>query len=336
MSRQNKKSGKRGFIILELCLFAAVLLAALVGLLSGTRWLYLSALCLLLLGTLCGICRQLVRFLRERKAGYLTTMIFQLIVLAGLIPFTVSAFRQPLLPFNEPTDGEVVSVQAVDDGRLLRIRNEAGREETYLLDGETKYSSQIPDVEAESYFAAPSAGDRLHVTPGEEKRSVHTEEGTREVRRLEQVILTAVVSRGGVTLEDGTAVDMVTDANAVLYQLEDGSQLLEVQHTDDLAEVLSTLSSDAQAAIHTYYNTKGLPYDLAVELEAAYQLRKEHPEGGQSPCISLVLKRNLAQETDSTLSIETEYRRMVWGKGAPQFVTVTFDRITGAVVEAAV
>lgn len=156
-------------------------------------------------------------------------------------------------------DGETLSFLVdTDDGEQIRVQAGA----------ETGIISWIDAVTAEDLRNGRMEGIMVTVSGAVSKGTL----------MAENIQISGLLTRGGVTLADGTALDVVAYDSYTMYQLPDGTQLL----MDTLlfgpenvsvvgVDSLDDLNDAAREKILAYYEEQGVLYDVNEKLEKAYE-----------------------------------------------------------------
>lgn len=213
---------------------------------------------------------------------------------------SVQAFLSPLLALallpglaacrpkaDKQVQGLVTQVQTSAEGELLSfiVQTDGGDQVGVLLTGETHVSPSgslcgtpeefwqafqaelTPDVEVSALCF--SASKKLTAQDGREFSAYEAHD----------VIITGHLRRGGASLRDGTALDVLESAYhpAERTYFLDGVRLLSVSAPSGPAssyvmgqESLDDLSEAARERVLAYYEERGLLYDEVEELELAY------------------------------------------------------------------
>lgn len=188
--------------------------------------------------------------------------------------------------------GMVTGVQTSPEGELLSFlaRTDSGDQIGVLLTEETHLSpsgsmSGTPQEFRRAFQAELTVDTEVSAYCFTGRKSLTTPEGqTFPAYEAEDVSITGHLVRGGASLADGTALDVLEKSRYFtdrVYYLPNGVQLLSVSAPSGPAnsyvmgqESLDDLSQAARERVLAYYEERGLLYDEAEELELAYNHQK--------------------------------------------------------------
>lgn len=149
----------------------------------------------------------------------------------------------------------------------------------------------------------------------------------------ELVTVDAVLTRGARELEDGTRIDVWGNDMMLQYCLEDGTELL-VEYepiTPDRSAGFDSVSESALNSIVSYYEEKGLCYDIDQLLEEAYAV---YSMVGEQEYLSRVVSQDVHYRTGNAriacfgLSVSTPIA-MTNSENDEIVEGAVFDRETG-------
>jgi len=189
--------------------------------------------------------------------------------------------------------GLVTQIQTEGGGNLAAvvIRTDDEKETGILFTQETlaflpEGGSGTPEELRPAFQAALRPDVMVSADCARDRKTLTTRGGSRIAAYEARCIrVTGRLSRGAVTMRDGTRLDVVED-NRVLpgrtYRLADGTELLRVRTPAGPGNVsvsgvegCDSLGEAAQEQILAYYERRGLLYDEQEELEKVYALYRE-------------------------------------------------------------
>lgn len=210
--------------------------------------------------------------------------------------------------------GLVTEVQISESGELTAfvVRSRDGEETGVVLTEDTTAIPGEPGVwktsEMRTEFQKDLQPDVTVFADCLTKRKKLTAEDGREIAayQAEYITITGRLSRGAVTLRDGTAVDVLEEGRYIagrIYCLPDGAELLWVRGPSGPdgyyvggLESFDDLSETAREKVLAWYEAKGALYDETEELERAYSSWKAKGEDFQCHMVEQEVTPSAASE----------------------------------------
>lgn len=245
--------------------------------------------------------------------------------------------------------GVVTEVRLSESGELTSfvVHDREGKETGILLTGDTHAVPSEPGGWTTSGMRAEFQKDlqpdvQVSASCLPKKRKLALGDG-REIAayQADYITITGQLKRGALTLEDGTAIDLLDEgyyAATHTYCLPDGTELLWVRgpsgpenHFVGNLESFQDLSETAQEKVRAWYEERGLLYDEEAELEKAYAAYLEQGEDFQCHIVEQSIDPSASSEkvmyfgTHVTLPLDQE------GAGTAYTLSLgeAFDRETG-------
>lgn len=235
--------------------------------------------------------------------------------------------------------GEIVEVRPDSGGTVLVVETDRGGRTGVLLEERTAIGSWVNGVDAEAFGASPRLRSNVSAVCRGLGRSVKAGDGRSvTVRTASRLEVNSIRTPGALTLADGTALDRVDQSNRVCYYLPEGPLLLWEDRPSGPnnvyvgnTESFDGLDPQIQEKVLSYYQDRGLLYDLQGELERAWEEYRAAgaPEDFRGYAVGQAIRPAGASGklmyfcTELTLPVEAgvvETRRL----------TAAFDRDTGA------
>ena len=199
---------------------------------------------------------------------------------------------------SRAASGIVTEIQTGDDGALtaLVMSTDTGEALGVLIGEETIVSAPG------GFQEALRVDDGVEACYGGRKQTLTTERGEKiaayEASRLR---IRGRLSRGAVTMPDGTALDLLDMGDTRVYRAADGTELLRVRNPENrYAQNLGALGEAAQERVISWYDERGPLYDEEAALEKVYAL---YCELGEAFAPGLA---------DQSVSLSAESERVVY------------------------
>lgn len=161
--------------------------------------------------------------------------------------------------------------------QFVILTNE-GKEISILMDNETSVMSWQEGVAVENFKSGKIVDVMITAEYNRSDSSLITIDGKEMKAYTADVIrIIALLKRDALKLADGKSFDIWKRSGKTVYQLNDGAELLEVRDPSGPNNVyvggiesFDDLGEEAQTNVLTYYNNRGLLYDVNIELERVY------------------------------------------------------------------
>lgn len=227
--------------------------------------------------------------------------------------------------WEEQIAGEVVKVGLEPNSHsYLLIRTEDGRESTVTFDDMTAVISFVEDTQE------ILAGDGVRIALSKVKKHGQS--------YALSVFVEKRLFPDGAVLKDGTVLDIQDYGSYRIYQLKNGTALLDVreptgpEHAYIGGTNFEDLSEVSQESILTYFEEVGLHYDVQEELEKAYRRYQEQGEAfrchllSQDITLTAANERIVAFQTAVVLPSD-RFHSIQYREGT------VFDRETGELID---
>ena len=221
-------------------------------------------------------------------------------------------------------------------GMVSDVQLQDGRVAAFTLDDGEKKKEFI--VEADGYFfLEEESPERAAVLSG--KAEVWAAYSRLQWPFGAQTADYARVERyytGGVSLSDGTELEVWQDAFTICYQLPDGTVLLResipptADHAYTSGEDVSDLPAPAQEKILAWYESRGKLYDIGQELESAWQDYRSAEDPADYSVHWAEQQVSPTASSERVIYILTTVTGRIGGfTGGEARTTAAFDRETG-------
>lgn len=177
------------------------------------------------------------------------------------------------------------------NGQVVEFSNESGSVDTYfvvltdagekigiLIEDQTSVWSLINEIDIDAFKSGALTNTIVSVECSGSANSMTDSDGGKiKTYTAKKIEISAILMENTLSLSDGTKVNVWKGSDFLSYQLSDGTEVLRVQNPtgpDNVyvggIESFDDLSETVKSKILTYYETKGLLYDVNRELERAY------------------------------------------------------------------
>lgn len=278
------------------------------------------------------------------KTTYKTSRYLLFVLIAAAVLVFLIAFLW-VGRANRQISGKIIEtkVDVATGGVFFVVRTEDDQEIGMRLSDETMVFSFLDGFPTET-FRAGLMTDTLSVSAdlSGARETLAAADG-REIPayHADQVEVTGYLKPNPVTLPDGTEVELWQYANAAVYALSDGTELLRVDTPTGPdrvyvggVESLDDLPEEAQTRILDFYRDQGLLYDQQAQLEKAYEdyCQAEEPAAFHTHLLDQEISPTAS--SDTVIYFQTSVSLPVDGTQMAELcVGTAFDKKTGEPIE---
>lgn len=199
----------------------------------------------------------------------------RLIVLLVLCIFFLCACNS-----EQTIDGQVIETSFNPDTKSTQfvILTNEGKEIGIVMDTETSVMTWVDGVDVDNFKSGEVVDVMVTAKYDRSSSSLTTGDG-KDIKSYtaHDIRITAFLTRDALKLADGKSIDIWSHSGRTVYQLNDGTELLDIRDPFGPNNVyvggiesFDDLDESAQSNVLSYYANQGLLYDVDIELERAY------------------------------------------------------------------